>query len=97
MPYQKRHNKHKIWKQYCEKHNELIEALNLPKWIFIKEDNFRDFATTGQISDDENVVFDFELLSKEDFWKLWSFANSYFDMDMILFDKFEKIRVDSYN
>lgn len=87
MSYRKRYNKQEIWKQYCEKHSEMIESLNLPKWVFIKENNFRDFATFGRISEDGNDIFDFKLLSKKDFWKLFDFANSYFDMDMILFEK----------
>ena len=93
MSYRKNYNKREIWQRYCERNRELLTNLNLPKWIFIKENNFRDFATFGRISDDESIVFDFELLSKKDFWKLWDFANNYFDMDMILFDKFEAIRL----
>jgi hypothetical protein len=47
MSYKRTHNKHDLWLNYCQKHQDLILALKLDREIFRTEQNFRQFATSG--------------------------------------------------
>lgn len=93
MGYRKTNNSFSNWKSYCKENYGLIEKLQLPKWIFEKEHNFREFATTGQMNIESQDRFDFDKLEEELFWKLFDFINSYFDFDSITFTKFERSRI----
>lgn len=72
--------------------HDLIESLQLPKWVFHSERNFREFATNGQMSEDLNHKIRFSEVQRELFWRLFDFINEYFEMDMVLFTEFEKER-----
>lgn len=95
MSYRKVHNTHSNWLKYCSKNERLIERLELPEWVFQSEANFREFVTSGKLGvtevDDEK--FDFNLLESSRFWILFDFINEYFEMDISLFDEFEKVRL----
>lgn len=93
MGYRKEYNSFAIWKDYCKKNQGLIELLNLPRWVFLKEQNFREFAKTGKINKTNLNHFDFEILEDEVFWKVFYFITNYFDGDGELFTKFEESRL----
>lgn len=88
MSYRKTNNKHQIWIDYLEKNSELIEKLNLADWIWRNEANFREFLTYGKIEKSFNLKFDFNSLDENLYFELFDFMNYYFEMDGILFDKF---------
>ena len=79
MSFRKTANNHLIWKSYCEENQTIINELNLPNWIFLKESNFREFVTTGQMDEINQDKFDFSTLKDKLFWKLFNFINSYFE------------------
>ncbi|MEM7375475.1 MAG: hypothetical protein AAF587_43170 [Bacteroidota bacterium] len=93
MSFRKKTTSHSRWETYCEAHQALLEALQVPDWVFIKESNFRAFATTGQIHDPYQDNFDFDSLAEDLFWDLFTFITDYFDHDSLLFTKFEEARV----
>lgn len=93
MSYTKKFNKKNAWEDYCQKHFQLISLLALPEEVFRTEANFRDFVTYGKLTSKEHKEFDFSNLDNELFWKLFYFITNYFDMDAILFDKFEIERI----
>jgi hypothetical protein len=93
MKYRKKFSKIEIWENYCKCNPNVTKELELPTWIFIKEDNFRNFATTGKMSSSEEKSYNFSKLTDNQFWELFMFTTSYFDMDTILFTKLEKNRL----
>ena len=93
MSYRKTNHSFSAWESYCEENQELIEELQFPNWIFKKEINFREFATSGQMNKENQNGYDFNKLEDELFWRLFDFINNYFDFDSILFTKFEESRI----
>lgn len=93
MAFRKNWNTHELWKEHCQNHKDLIEKLKLSSWTFENEQNFRNFATTGTTELKSNEVLDFSKLDDSVFWELFDFIDSYFEMDMSLFDSFEQARV----
>lgn len=93
MSYRKKGDNHSNWKSYCNKNQKMIEKLNLPEWTFFKESNFREFVTIGQIDENHEKNFDFSTIENELFWELFYFIQNYFEMNAILFEKFEKARL----
>jgi len=47
----KKYSSSTIWKSYCNENHELIEEVQLPIWVFSKELNFREYATTGKMDE----------------------------------------------
>jgi len=90
VSYMKKYSSSTIWKSYCNENHELIEELQLPIWVFSKELNFREYATTGKMDEVNKSRFDFD---GKLFWKLFSFITNFFDFDLILFIKFEESRI----
>jgi len=89
----KKYSSSTIWKSYCNENHDLIEELQLPTWVFSKELNFREYATTGKMDEVDKSRFDFDELDGKLFWKLFSFITNFLDFDLKLFIKFEESRI----
>lgn len=92
MSFRRKMNRHEAWASYCEEHNVLLEQIGLHPSVTRTESAFREFATSGTV-DGVLVSPRAGELGDEDFWKLHTFIQSYFDMDSILFTDYEQSRL----
>ncbi|MEM6261553.1 MAG: hypothetical protein AAGI38_03520 [Bacteroidota bacterium] len=90
MGFRKEHHQHGLWLQHCDQHKELIHALPLSGVIFDCERQFREFASYGAINGRSIAL---KRLSDELWEKLFEFVTSYFEMDMELFDEFNRVQI----
>ena len=93
MTYRRTYNRHEAWQQHCRQYAVLIEKLQLPDWVFASEQNFRQFATTGELDAASASVFCFDQLDDALFWDLFDFIQTYFDMGATLFNASEQARL----
>ena len=93
MKYSRSINNYDLWQNYCKSNGVLIEELNLPEWVFTSENNFRQFATFGRLSQTEDQKISFDQFDDVIFFKLFEFMQNYFEIDASLFDDFERARI----
>ncbi len=90
MSFRRKNSNFDQWRNYCNEKQDLISGLNLNSWIFKSEQNFRDFVTFGT-TDENGMILDFDSLEDEKCLKLLHFIEYFhFDIDAILFERFNK-------
>ena len=80
---------HSAWLTYCEKNQDLIEALGFHSIVFENEKNFREFVTYGKVKESE-PAYSFSALNDDLYGRLFEFIANYFDMDMSYFERFKE-------
>lgn len=94
MSYRRTENRHDIWLEYCKKNISSLEFIGLDPKVYRTEDVFREFATLGTIEVSSEGLIRIGELEDEKFWTLHKFITEYFDMDAMLFEEYEKSRIE---
>lgn len=82
-------NKKDRWDIHCKDYSQLITKLNINNWVFLNEDNFRQFAEFGYITAEKNI-FSYNEMDDSTYDELHDFINQYFDFDAQYFVHFQK-------
>jgi len=83
-------NRHDEWIKLCEKSASKLTEIGLPPVVYQNERAMREFLTSGRR---EDLGLDLDAMSEEQFWKLFQFATSTFDLDAADFTALERRRL----
>ncbi len=87
-------NRRDAWNKHCEESASQLAEIGLPIEVFASEQSLAEFLSTGYR---EDLSLDLDTLPEPQFWKLFRFADSWFDSEAAGFKALERRRLSGHH